>query len=165
MKIINRKENDMNEFTKRLKIAMNNKNMRAFQLCEKTGIAKSTISQYLSGASKPKNEKLKLLAEALEVTEDYFDREKEPIEEDIIFDPEKITPASAAKCLNQSAQFVSIGLQRGLLPFGVAWRNKGVGRRFTYYINPIQFKNYVGEECFNKYFHNETKNEKNEEKN
>lgn len=55
----------------------------------------------------------------------------------------KITIAEAAEIMGVSQQFVRIGLQRGLLPFGFAVSMSG-GKRFTYYINPKDFEEYLG---------------------
>ena len=52
----------------------------------------------------------------------------------------KISVAEAAEIMGVSQQFVRIGLQRGLLPFGVALK---MSNRYTYYINPKQFSNYM----------------------
>ena len=58
--------------------------------------------------------------------------------------------AAAARCLGKSNQFVRVGLQRGLLPFGNAV--PGTRERFNYYISPIRFRDYVGAERFNEFF-------------
>ncbi len=52
----------------------------------------------------------------------------------------KITVAEAATAMCVSQQFVRIGLQRGILPFGCAVK---MSNRFTYYINPEKFNNYI----------------------
>ena len=56
----------------------------------------------------------------------------------------------AARCLGKSDQFVRIGLQRGLLPFGTAV--PGTGSKWNYYIDPAKFRAYVGAERFNEFF-------------
>lgn len=50
----------------------------------------------------------------------------------------------------KSDQFVRIGLQRGLLPFGNAV--PGTGACWNYYINPTKFRDYVGADQFNSFF-------------
>ena len=62
----------MNRFAERLRLAMNRANMKPVELCEKTGIGKSSISQYMSGEYEPKQKKLYLLAEALAVSPSYL---------------------------------------------------------------------------------------------
>lgn len=52
----------------------------------------------------------------------------------------KITVAEAATAMGVSQQFVRIGLQRGILTFGCAVK---MSNRFTYYINPEKFNNYI----------------------
>jgi len=47
-----------------------------------------------------------------------------------------------AKLLNKSPQFVRIGLQRGLLPFGVAFRING--SKYTYHISEAKVYEYLG---------------------
>ena len=62
----------------------------------------------------------------------------------------RIGTRTAARCLGKSEQFVRIGLQRGLLPFGNAV--PGIGKHWNYYINPAKFRDYVGTERFNDFF-------------
>jgi hypothetical protein len=47
----------------------------------------------------------------------------------------------AAKLLGKSEQFVRIGLQRNILPFGSAVK---LSTRWTYYISPARFGEYIG---------------------
>ena len=60
--------NKVQDFKDRLKIAMAAMEMRPVDLCKKTGLKDSTISQYMSGYSEPKTDKLCLLANALDVS-------------------------------------------------------------------------------------------------
>lgn len=62
----------MNNFNERLKQAMKLKNMTQSELCEKTGIPKSAMSQYVSGAFTPKQERTYLIAKALNVNESWL---------------------------------------------------------------------------------------------
>lgn len=48
-----------------------------------------------------------------------------------------------AKLLNKSPQFVRIGLQRGILPFGYAI--KLTGDKYTYHISSKKVYEYIGE--------------------
>lgn len=57
----------MGEFQKRLKAAMEMRNMKAVDLSQKSGVGKSDISNYLRGAYNAKQDKILLLAQALEV--------------------------------------------------------------------------------------------------
>lgn len=58
----------------------------------------------------------------------------------------KITIAMAARMLQKNQQFVRIGLQRKLLPFGFAMRvdEKRIKSRYDYFINPKEFADYLG---------------------
>lgn len=58
-----------NALKDRLRLAMDLKDMRAIELSEKTGIPKSAISQYLSGYAKPKQDRIYLIAKALNINE------------------------------------------------------------------------------------------------
>ncbi|SET56404.1 hypothetical protein SAMN05660297_02782 [Natronincola peptidivorans] len=55
----------------------------------------------------------------------------------------KISVKDAAEIMGKSQQFVRIGLQRGLLPFGTAVKMSSM---WTYYISPKQFHEYVGDD-------------------
>ena len=53
--------------SKRIATALSIRNMKQSELCEKTKIPKSAISQYLSGAFEPKQDRLHIIAKALDV--------------------------------------------------------------------------------------------------
>lgn len=53
----------------RLTYALELRNMKASELHEKTGIGKSSISQYMSGTVKPKQDRIYLMAKTLNVDE------------------------------------------------------------------------------------------------
>ena len=53
--------------SKRIAKALSIRNMKQSELCEKTKIPKSAISQYLSGAFEPKQDRLHIIANALNV--------------------------------------------------------------------------------------------------
>lgn len=52
--------------------------------------------------------------------------------------PERITVPEAAAVMGVNPQFLRLGLQQGKFPFGVAVKRK----RWAYYINPVQFREY-----------------------
>lgn len=56
-----------NEFSKRLKAAIQESGLSQSELCARTGISKSAMSQYLSGAFVPKQNRLYILSQALGV--------------------------------------------------------------------------------------------------
>ena len=54
---------------------------------------------------------------------------------------QKITIKEASSILGKSLQFVRVGLQRGILPFGTAVK---ISSRWSYHISPKLFYEYVG---------------------
>lgn len=62
----------MDELKNRLQAALSVANIPAVELSEKTGIPKSSISQYLSGYAKPKQDRIYLMAKALDVSEAWL---------------------------------------------------------------------------------------------
>lgn len=54
----------------------------------------------------------------------------------------KISISKASSLMGKSEQFVRIGLQRQILPFGNAIQGKG--GRWSYYISPKLFEEYTG---------------------
>lgn len=53
-----------------------------------------------------------------------------------------ISVKEAAEIMGKSQQFIRVGLQRGLLPFGTAVK---MSSKWTYYISPKLFNEYVGD--------------------
>ena len=54
----------------------------------------------------------------------------------------KLSIERAAELMEVSQQYVRIGIQQGILPFGCAV--KVSGSRYTYYISPKKFTEYTG---------------------
>ncbi len=61
-----------NELKDRLKKALSVRNMKPIELSEKTGIPKSAISQYMSGYTKPKQDRIYLISKALNINEAWL---------------------------------------------------------------------------------------------
>lgn len=53
----------------------------------------------------------------------------------------RMTVQETAMLMNVSPQFVRIGLQKGLFPWGYAVR---MSTKWTYYISPQKFKEHTG---------------------
>lgn len=53
----------------------------------------------------------------------------------------RLTVVEAAKRMGVSQQFVRIGLQRGILPFGYAVK---MSDRYTYHISENKLEDYLG---------------------
>ena len=140
----------MNTFAERLKYAMEQADLKQSALSEQAGISKAAISQYLSGKNTPNQERIKALADVTGVTFDFLMGYGAAPVTDAPPPVKKISVKEAARCMGKSDQFVRIGLQRGLLPFGNAV--PGTGNNWNYYINPAKFREYVGAEAFNTFF-------------
>lgn len=140
----------MKTFAERLKFAMAEANLNQSTLSEKSGASKAAISQYLSGKNTPGPDRVKVLAEITGTTFDFLMGFTEEPPKVSPMPNKRITVKDAARCLGKSDQFVRIGLQRGLLPFGNAV--PGIGDSWNYYINPAKFRDYVGAERFNEFF-------------
>lgn len=78
------------EIKERLKKAMQIREIAPIELSEKTHIPKSSISQYMSGYAKPKQDRIYLLSKALNVNETWL------MGYDVQMDKRKLT-AGAAK--------------------------------------------------------------------
>lgn len=132
----------MKSFSNRLKHAMDEKKMTQSELSALTGIGKPSISQYLSGKNEPKQDNIRKMAEALQVNEAWLDGSDEVMDEQSKDFDKNLPVEEAAKIMGKSRQFVRVGLQRGLLPFGSAVK---LSSKWTYYISPPRFYEYVGQ--------------------
>ena len=70
----------MDTTANRLNLAMEMRNMKAVDLSEKTGIGKSSISQYRHGIVNPKQDRIYLMAQALNVNEMWLMGHDVPME-------------------------------------------------------------------------------------
>lgn len=75
------------DFKMRFNKALLSQAMKPVELSEKTGISKSTISHYMSGYTKPKSDKLYVLAKALDVNETWLMGYDVPMERNNYEDP------------------------------------------------------------------------------
>ena len=57
--------------------------------------------------------------------------------------PQNVKVREAAKLLGKSEQFIRIGLQRKILPFGSAVK---LSSKWTYHISPKLLNDYIGED-------------------
>lgn len=60
------------ELRDRLQQALDRRGWRSVDLVEKTGVPKGAISYYLAGKSKPKDDRLYIIAKALDVSEAWL---------------------------------------------------------------------------------------------
>lgn len=62
----------INSCAERIKFAMDLKGIKQSDICKITGIPKSAMSQYVSGAFEPKQDRIYLIAKALNVSEPWL---------------------------------------------------------------------------------------------
>ncbi len=128
-------------FAKRLKQAMDERQMTQAELADKIGKGRSSVSQYLSGKNIPKDDVQKRIAEVLECTVDFLNSEISADDHSEISSTKNISVSECAKLLGKSEQFVRIALQTGVAPFGFAVKNKTT---FSYHISPKKLAEYMG---------------------
>lgn len=73
----------MNIFSERLKNALSERGMKQTELSERTGISKSSISEWLNGRYEAKADKIVLIAKALNVNESYLIGLDVPMENEV----------------------------------------------------------------------------------
>lgn len=129
-------------FAENLKAAMDAALITATDLASLAGISNASISLYLSGKSTPRRKVLENLAAALDVDVPFLLRE-DPDDDDILGRC-RMTVQEAAKLMDVCPQFVRLGLQQGLFPFGFAMRTTPDGKRLQYYISRKKFSEYTG---------------------
>ena len=71
----------------RIKKALSIRGMKQSELCEKTKIPKSALSEYISGAYEPKQDRLFLIAQALDVNPVWLMGFDVPMEKEKIISP------------------------------------------------------------------------------
>ena len=128
-------------FAKRLKQAMDERQMTQAELADRIGKGRSSVSQYLSGKNIPKDDVQKRIAEVLECTVDFLNSEISTEDHSEISSTKNVSVSECAKLLGKSEQFVRIALQTGVAPFGFAVKNKTT---FSYHISPKKLAEYMG---------------------
>jgi transcriptional regulator with XRE-family HTH domain len=128
-------------FNQTLKRALLERGISQKELAASTGLSKSGISQYVSGAVVPPLKTRRRIADAMSVPLSFFDGApaSAPGEPP---DTRRLGVAEAAARLGKSQQFVRVLLQSGKAPFGVAVRMPG--GKYGYHISPKKFDEYVG---------------------
>lgn len=69
--------------SERLLKALSLKNITQSELCRKTGIPKSAMSQYIKGSFEPKQDRVYLIAKALDISEAWLMGYDVPMQRDI----------------------------------------------------------------------------------
>lgn len=140
----------MSALSNKIRETMAQLDMTQKDLAKKCALPKSTVSMYLSGKATPSNIRLVELANALGVSLEYLMQDDSGEEHSRQTVKLRIGVRDAAGCLGKGCQFVREGLKSGRLPFGGAVQNSE--GRWTYYINPVKFRDYVTPEIFDRYF-------------
>lgn len=91
LKAVNRMQKPIDEFKNRFNKILSLKDVKPVELAEKTGLSKSTISHYMSGYTKPKSDRLYMLAKTLNVNEAWLMGYDVPMERDTYEDQNIIT--------------------------------------------------------------------------
>lgn len=137
----------MPTFSQTLRQLLKERDMTQKQLCIKTGIPRSTVSQYVSGDSKPQKEYITRIADAfdLSVNELMNYKSAEPVEVKRV----KLTMLNVSRCL-QISQFKLRELLKEGCEFGRMVQ--GQGSRQTPVFYPGKFREAVGEKEFDRFF-------------
>lgn len=131
----------MKTFSQRLKKAMDERQITQSDLSSKTGIGKSSISQYLSGKNIPTALKMSMLADALDVPVNWLNGTVDEVEEcSGVF--RNLPVERAASLMGCGKQMVRQGLKNNAFPFGYAVLMPS--GKYRYYISPKKFTEYTG---------------------
>ncbi len=109
------------------------------EVANAASVSKATIHRYESGGIKNvRKDKISVLAKVLQITPEELMGWEEPAAKD----QGKLSIKKAAELMNVGPQFIRVGLQRGILPIGTAFKISK--NRYTYYISPKLFEDYTG---------------------
>lgn len=112
--------------SERIATALAIRNMRQAELCERTQIPKSAISQYISGAFEPKQDRIYLIARELDVSEAWLMGYDVPMERDKKTSPEELQLTEGEKTILELFRLVPEDKQQMVLDMiRVALKTKG----------------------------------------
>ena len=123
-------------FATELKNVMKELGISQTQLAGMTGLAKSSISQYLSGRNTPPENRQEEIAVALGLEPDYF-KHPAPIRKITKGAIDRLSPEEVAKLMGLHHETIRKGLQQGVFPWGYAIRTSE--HKWTYFINAKKF--------------------------
>ena len=128
---------------KALKAVLEEKGMRASQLADMTGIPRNTIGYYLNGVTTPKANRVRLIADVLEISVDTFFTKAA----DLASPYEKLllSVAEAAKMMGCSEQRIRQGIiNNNWNPsIGSAIREKGEREKYQFHIPLRRVQSYL----------------------
>ena len=107
----------------RLAKALAIRGMKQFELCEKTGIPKSAISQYLSGLFEPKQDRLYIIAQALNVDPVWLMGFDVPMEKEKENSPSELSLTEGEQVLLNLFRQIPEDQQRVFLEMGRVYAN------------------------------------------
>ena len=131
----------MNLFSQRLKQMMGEQGVTQTDLCTKVGLGKSSVSQYVSGKNIPNTFRMKMIADALNVSPDWLSGSIDEPATDTGH-PNNLPVEVAARLMGVGKQFIRVGLRNGTFPFGYAVLMPS--GKYRYYISPKKFIEYTG---------------------
>jgi transcriptional regulator with XRE-family HTH domain len=107
----------------RIKKALTVKGMRQSDLCRLTNIPKSALSQYISGAFEPKQDRIYLMAQALNVSETWLMGLDVPMEKQKKASPDKRELTEGEKMLLELFRQIPEEQQQVFLEMGRVYAN------------------------------------------
>ena len=107
----------------RLAKALAIRGMKQFELCEKTKIPKSAISQYLSGLFEPKQDRLYIIAQALNVDPVWLMGFDVPMEKANEISPNEPSLTEGEELMLDIFRLIPEDQQRAFLEMGRAFAN------------------------------------------
>lgn len=129
----------MAETKDRIKCAMDTAGMTSSALAKQTGMAASSISQYLSGKTKPSERAIRLMAESLNVSAGYLEGNEDIATVHVA--NKNLTCEDVARLMGKGKNFVRKGLQEGVFPWGYAVKTSS---RWSYFISAQKFTEATG---------------------
>jgi len=126
-------------FAERMQAAMDEKQMTQKGLSKLTGINQGSISLYLHGTSKPKQDTLERLEEVLGPLEDPEEKEPESGNQDDGRGSNAVF--LVADAMGTSPDVIRAGIQQGVFPWAYGVKRQ---KRWVYIINLAKFESVEG---------------------
>lgn len=136
-------------FVARLRRVKEEAGVNTKELSQRSGVSCARINYFCEGKFIPCVDQIRVLADALGTTVDYLTDCDMELKQPKVRAP-KVRVWEAARCMGATERYIRAGLLTGELPFGTV--TKGSNKRYTYYINPEKFRDFVGPERFDSYF-------------
>lgn len=139
----------IDSFSNRLNLAMKKRNMKATELSEKTGIAKSSLSEYINGKYEAKQDGVHLLSKALDVSEAWLMGLNVPMEREQI--DIRIAPIIKKIFADNEEKFLFFG-------FSQEQKNKLYNMLYDFSIDSLDYEQFMQKAVtFSEEFYNRKK--------